>query len=161
MRTVVAGLGLILAGFMLGIALADEHKDDGFKVQLPGDIKWQEAPGTLPKGAFIAILEGDPAKEGPFVLRFKFPDGYKVMPHWHPKMERVTIIQGVLHIGMGEKFDAAATKPMPVGAFGTWDANMRHFAYVKGETILQLHGIGPWTITYVDPKDDPRIPAKP
>ena len=61
-----------------------------------------------------------------------------------------------INIGMGEKFEAKATKAMPAGAFGTWEAEMKHFAWVKGETIIQLHGTGPWTIKYVDPADDPR-----
>src|SRR5688572_3278908 len=68
----------------------------------PDDVKWQDAPPSLLKGAKIALLEGDPAKEGPFVVRFKFPDEYKVLPHVHPKRERVTVLQGTLYVGMGE-----------------------------------------------------------
>ncbi len=157
----VAFIGPGLAQSPHGKKTAAHPKDtDDFGLYLPAEIKWQDAPPSLPAGAKIALLEGDPAKEGPFVIRFRFPDGYKVMPHVHPKRERVTIISGLLNIGMGEKFDAKDTREMPPGTFGSWEAGMKHFAWVKGETVLQLHGIGPWEIRYLDPKDDPRNAKK-
>jgi quercetin dioxygenase-like cupin family protein len=119
--------------------------------------KWQEGPPSLPKGAMIAVLEGDPTKEGPFVFRVKVPDGYRVPPHTHPKTERITVIAGTFNIGMGDKFDEKATKPMPAGTYGYWPSGMKHFVWAKGETILQFHGTGPWSIQYVNPKDDPRM----
>jgi len=132
-----------------------EKNTEDFALFRPREIKWQDGPPSLPAGAKMALLEGDPAKEGPFVIRFRFPDGYKVMPHTHPKKERVTIISGVLHIGMGEKFNAKDTRAMPAGTFGFWEAGMKHFAWVEGETVLQLHGTGPWEIKYLNPADDP------
>jgi quercetin dioxygenase-like cupin family protein len=135
------------------------HDKDGDKDVLifkPKDIKWEDAPASLPRGAKVAVLEGDPAKEGPFVMRIKMPDGYRVPPHTHPKPERATVIAGTLNIGMGGTFDKDNCKEMPAGSFGTWPAGMRHFGWMKGETVLQLHGTGPWSLTYVDPKDDPR-----
>lgn len=128
------------------------HKPDG--------LKWQAGPATLPPGAKVALLEGDPSKPGSFVFRIKFPDGTKVMPHTHPKPERVTVISGTLYIGMGEKFDGAKGREMPAGSFGTWPAGMKHYGWVKGETVLQLHGEGPWAINYLDPADDPRNSKK-
>jgi len=123
----------------------------------PADkIKWVAGPPSLPKGASIAVLEGDPTKEGPFVFRVKAPDGYRIPAHTHPKTERVTVIAGTFNIGMGDTFDAKATKAMPQGTYGHWPAGMQHFVWVKGETILQFHGDGPWTINYLDPADDPR-----
>jgi quercetin dioxygenase-like cupin family protein len=123
---------------------------------LPDAIKWQEGPPSLPKGALVALLEGDPSKEGPFVARFKLPDGYRVAPHTHPKPERLTVLSGTLYIGMGEKFDEKAGKAMPAGTYGQWPAGMKHFAWAKGETIIQIHGTGPWSIQYLNPDDDPR-----
>lgn len=125
-------------------------------IHTPDKIQWQDGPPSLPPGAKFAVLEGDPAKEGFFTMRVRMPDGYKVPPHTHPKIEHATVIQGTLNFGMGPKFDEKATKAMPVGTFGYWPAGMQHFAWVKGETILQLHGIGPWGIQYVNPDDDPR-----
>ena len=129
-------------------------------VFLPTEIKWIDGPGSLAAGAKLAVLEGDPAKEGPFVMRLRLPDGFKIQPHWHAKVERVTVLSGVFNLGMGEKFDQAVTRAMPAGTFGYWAEGMRHFAWAKGETVLQLHGIGPWTITYVNPADDPRNAKK-
>jgi quercetin dioxygenase-like cupin family protein len=122
----------------------------------PEKIKWQEGPPSLPKGAMIAVLEGDPTKEGPFVFRVKVPDGYRVPPHTHPKTERVTVLSGTFNIGMGDKFDEKATRAMVAGTYGYWPAGMKHFVWAKGETILQFHGTGPWTIEYLNPDDDPR-----
>jgi quercetin dioxygenase-like cupin family protein len=125
-------------------------------IHVPSELKWVDAPPSLPPGAKVAILEGNPAKEGPFVYRVKMPDGYKVPPHTHPKPERVTVISGTLYFGMGETFDKAQAKTLPTGTYGTWPAGMKHFGWAKGETVLQLHGEGPWTINYVNPADDPR-----
>ena len=123
---------------------------------VPAEIKWRDGPASLPPGAKFAVLEGDPSKEGPFVMRFAFPDGFRIAPHSHPKIERLTVISGTFNLGMGETFDASKTRAMPAGTFGYWPADMRHFAWAKGETVVQLHGIGPWSITYVNPADDPR-----
>src|ERR671910_895717 len=98
----------LLVGVAIPVAAA-EHEADGFKVHLLKETKWQDGPPSLPKGAQIAILEGDPSKEGPFVFRVKVPDGYRIPTHTHPKTERVTVIQGTFHIGMGEKFDQHKT----------------------------------------------------
>jgi quercetin dioxygenase-like cupin family protein len=105
----------------------------------------------------IAVLEGDPSKEGPFVFRIKIPDGYRVPPHTHPKTERVTVISGTFNIGMGDKIDPTATRPMPAGTYGYWPSGMKHFVWAKGETVLQFHGMGPWSIQYLNPADDPRL----
>lgn len=129
---------------------------EGAELFPPDDIKWVDGPPSLPKGASFAVLEGDPTKEGPFVFRVKAPDGYRIPPHTHPKTERVTVISGTFHIGMGDTFDAKAARAMPEGTFGHWAAGMKHFVWVKGETVVQFHGDGPWTINYVNPADDPR-----
>ena len=151
---------LIATAFCITLSIGSRshayQHEEGIVLNLPDRIKWQDGPPSLPKGSQIAVLEGNPNKEGPFVFRLKLPDGFRVAPHTHPKMERVTVIAGTLNIGMGGKFDAKATKAMPAGAFGTWEANMQHFAWVKGETIIQLHGMGPWTINYLNQADDPR-----
>lgn len=137
--------------------LADPPRDmDGPNLYAADAIRWKPGPPSLPKGAMIAVLEGDPSKEGPFVFRVKLPDGYRVPPHTHPKTERVTVLSGTFHIGMGDRFDAKMTRPMSAGTYGYWPAGMRHFVWAEGETVLQFHGQGPWSIEYVNPADDPR-----
>lgn len=146
----------ILSVFVLAtVAHAGDH-GEGITLIPTDKLEWKDAPASLPKGAKIAVLEGDPSKEGPFVFRVKVPDGYKVPVHTHPKTERVTVISGTLNVGMGDEFEAKATSAMPAGTYGYWEAGMKHFDWVKGETIVQFHGMGPWSIKYVNPDDDPR-----
>src|SRR5262245_7474263 len=134
--------------------------EGGIAVYTPNSMKWSDAPPVLPRGAKVAVLEGDPAKEGPFVMRIKLPDGYRISPHTHPKTERVTVISGTFFVGEGAKFDPKKGHPMTAGTFGTWPAGMKHFVWTEGETIIQIHGIGPWTLEYVNSRDDPRNARK-
>jgi hypothetical protein len=151
------GLALLLGTTMLtATAALAPGQPAGHHIFRPGEIQWKDAPPSLPPGAQVALLEGDPTKEGPFAMRLKFPDGYRVMPHVHGKTERVTVISGTLNIGFGEKFDEKTTHEMPVGTFGYWEPGVAHFGWMRGETVLQLNSVGPWTLTYVNPADDPR-----
>ena len=150
-------LCLAVCIILSGASIADEH-GKSITLNLPVDVKWNDGPPSLPKGAKIAVLEGDPSKEGPFVFRVKVPDGYRIPPHTHPKTERVTVISGTFNIGMGDEFDEKALKPMPAGTYGFWEPGMKHFVQIKGETVAQC--IGPWTINYVNPADDPRNQGK-
>ena len=154
MRSILAALLILMSPIALGQLTPQTASTMGFFA--PADIQWKDGPGSLQPGAKFAVLEGDPAKEGPFVMRFWLPDGFKIQPHFHPKTERITVIAGTFNLGMGEKFDQATTTAMPAGTFGFWSEGMRHFAWAKGDTVLQLHGVGPWSITYVNPADDPR-----
>ena len=156
-------LSVVCISMALGQMAQTPQKHDGVDSQKPGislyptaEIQWKDGPASLPAGAKIAVLEGDPSKEGFFTMRLLLPDGFKIPPHWHPKVEHVTVISGTFNVGMGDKFDQTATREMPAGTFGFWPAEMKHFAWAKGETVLQLHGTGPWMITYVNPSDDPR-----
>lgn len=128
--------------------------DHGF-IQ-PSDIKWGPAPASLPSGAQGAVLQGDPAKAGPFALRLKLPDGYRIPPHYHPAIEHITVLEGTFVLGTGEAVSGGTEKPLGAGSFAFMPAGMRHFVRAQGETVVQLHGTGPWGITYVNPSDDPR-----
>jgi hypothetical protein len=123
------------------------------------DLKWGPAPPTLPKGAQLAVLHGDPGKPGPFVMRLKMPAGYKLPPHWHSQAENLTIVSGTFHIGSGDKMDAGGANTMKGGGFHYLPERARHYAFVKEPTIVQVHGDGPFDITYVDPGDDPQKAA--
>ena len=144
----------VLLIFASGVAAA-MAPHEGWILHEPGAIEWRAAE-SLPPGAQIAVLEGDPAKDGMFTMRIKMPDGYRVPPHWHGKHERVTVLSGTLNLGAGEHFDAAATRALSAGTYSSMPAGMRHFGWMSGETVLQLSTLGPWTITYVNPSDDPR-----
>ena len=120
------------------------------------DIKWADGPASLPAGAKVALLEGNPAQEGPFTMRLQLPDGFTIPPHWHPAVEHVTVISGTFNLGTGEKLDKSAGRALAAGSFAYMQPGMRHFAWATGETVVQVHGMGPWRINYVNPADDPR-----
>jgi anti-sigma factor ChrR (cupin superfamily) len=130
------------------------------KMFAPADIKWVDGPPSLPPGAKLAILEGDPAKPGPFTIRLQAPDGYKIPAHTHPTAERITVISGTFHMGMADKFDEAAGHEMVAGSFAIMPAGTKHFAWATGETVVQVHSTGPFVIKYVNPADDPRNAKK-
>ncbi len=122
----------------------------------PDEVAWMEGPPSLPPGAKMAVLSGDSKKEGLFVMRAKLPAGYKVPPHFHPDKETVTVLSGAFHAAMGDTFDASKLKVMPAGSFLMLPAKNPHFVFTKEETIIQVSAMGPWTLTYVNPADDPR-----
>ena len=154
--TIVALFALATAPVGGGGKDKASHADDEHIAVTPDAIKWGPAPPALPPGAQAAILAGDPRKSGPYVIRTKFPDGYRVPPHWHPTDENVTVIKGTFMIGTGEKFDTAKMEALPSGSYMKMPKTMRHFAMAKGETIVQVHGMGPFEINYVNAADDPR-----
>jgi hypothetical protein len=122
------------------------------------DIKWGPAPPDLPKGAEMAVLHGDPSKKAPFTLRLKMPAGFKIPPHWHTNDEQLTIVSGTLILHMGDTMDAPSTSLVPAG-FHFLPGKMHHAAETKVETIVQLHGSGPFDIHYLNPADNPNPAA--
>jgi quercetin dioxygenase-like cupin family protein len=122
----------------------------------PDQVNYGPAPASLPAGAELAILEGKPSEPGPFTMRLRLPDGYRIPPHYHPAIEHVTVLEGTFKVGMGEKFDASALTPLKAGTFGALAPGTRHFAQAQGRTVVQVHGVGPWKLVYVNPADDPR-----
>jgi len=121
----------------------------------PDSIKWADPPPVLSPGAQLAVVSGNPAGTGNYVVRLKMPDGYKIMPHWHPTQENVTVLSGEFHVGMGDKFDESGMRPLAPGSFAAVPPHMHHYAVAKGETIVQVHGTGPFKLVYVNPSDDP------
>ena len=127
---------------------------------LPSSLKWTKIPpppGGWPAGASgaeIAVVAGDPDKAGaPFVIRIKNPDGLRIPPHWHPTDENITVLTGTFIVGMGSTFDSKGGQAMTVGSYMVVPAKMPHFATAKGDVIIQVHGIGPFGITWVNPED--------
>jgi quercetin dioxygenase-like cupin family protein len=120
-----------------------------------GDVQWMDAPPNIPKGAQIAVLSGDPSTQGPYTIRIKTPANYDIPAHRHPADEAITVVSGEFHVGTGDKLDKEKTQTLQPGGFAVAPANMNHFAYTPVETVVQVHGNGPFAITYVNPSDDP------
>jgi quercetin dioxygenase-like cupin family protein len=145
------------------LTVAQEGKPASTHVLVQGaELKWGDGPPGLPKGATMAVLSGDPGQPGPYVLRAKMPAGYTIPPHWHPNDENLTVLAGTFALGTGDKLDPAAARDVNARGFSLMPANMHHFAIARTAVILQVHGIGPFAINYINPADDPRqaTPAK-
>jgi len=122
----------------------------------PQDLKWGEAPPSMPKGGKLAVLYGDPSKEGPYSIRAKLPARYVVPPHFHTKDENLTVLSGALYLGMGDTLDKKGAHALKVGGFHHLPGKVHHFAFTKTATVLQIHGDGPFDINYLNPADDPQ-----
>jgi quercetin dioxygenase-like cupin family protein len=148
---------LIAAVAVAGVAsTAPADTMEGHTIVPPQEIKWGPAPAVLPPGAQAAVLFGDPDEEGLFVLRLKFPAGYSVGPHTHPVDEIVTVISGTFYKGMGETADPSKARPLPAGSFFALPPDTAHYVFMEEETVIQISTVGPWGLTYINPKDDPR-----
>jgi len=121
-------------------------------------MKWMDATGAgLPAGAKMAVMSGDPAKSGPFVVRIKMPANYTVPPHHHPTDEVVRVVSaGALSYGMGDKLDKSNVGSLTKGYHVTMQSGMNHYVFTTDPVDVQVNGTGPFQIVYVDPKDDPR-----
>ena len=113
-------------------------------------VKWGPAPAVFPPGAEFAILQGDPSKAEPFTVRLRLPDGYKIPPHTHPTAENVTVLSGTFLAGMGTKFIASDLKAFGRDEFASIPADHPHYAMARGMTVVQVHAMGPFALTYVD-----------
>lgn len=161
-KVLVVLLGIVA----LAMAASSQEKKEGaeaHKIVHFGDLKWT----PIIKGCDLAPVAGDMNAEGaPFVLRLRCADGTKVPAHWHPTDENVTVLKGTFLVGMGESFDESKLQTMNVGNFVTLPKEMRHFALSKGETIVQVHAMGPFKVNWVNPSevqppDAPAAAAKP
>jgi quercetin dioxygenase-like cupin family protein len=148
MKTIAAvGLAVGLSGLMAVPVSAQEYT-----AVMQRDIKWQDAPSIGP-GAKAAVIQGDPKSSGPFVMRLKVPPKTTIGVHTHPATENVTILSGTLYFAPGDKLDRKAAKAFGPGSYFSIDQGKPMFAYTTDkEATLQLHGNGPWGITYLDSK---------
>ena len=132
------------------------------QVKSGGAVKWGPGPAFLPRGAKFAVLQGDPGASGVYTLRLRLPNGYTIKPHFHPTDEQVTVLSGMFVVGMGDSVTWKGAQRLTSGGFITAPKDAHHFARARGVTIVQVHGEGPFQVTYVKPADDPRnAPAKP
>lgn len=157
------GITLIAAGLVCASVVRAEQPHPAAAVLkshmmlAPEDVAWGRCPPAVPPGASCAVMEGSlAAPNALFAYRVKMPDNYRIAPHFHPADEHLVVISGTFTIGHGKKVDRRAARPMPTGSFVVLPKGMPHFAWTKGETIIQVYAIGPWGLTYVDASDDPR-----
>ena len=148
----------VVSALIIGISLtisASWAQMGGHRMITANDLKWDDVP-SLPPGAKIAVIEGPMNEAVPFTVRLKFPANYSIPAHWHPAVERVTVLSGTFHMGVGDKLDPQKTMPLQPGDLMIMQPQTHHFAWTKEEVVVQLNGTGPWGITYINPADDPR-----
>ena len=156
---------LVAAILPFGAAAAQESQTASAQsrqahVTTPEHLTWGPAPAILPTGARLAVVEGDPSTAGPYTMRLAMPAGYRIPPHFHHADEHVTVISGAFQVGMGDTFDEGKLATLPPGTFGVIPPGMRHFARADQATVIQLHGMGPWGLTYVNPADQPNTATR-
>lgn len=159
LTVILATVALVLS-VSSGIASSAQmpYHGHGHILMDPSELEWKDIASMAP-GAKIAVIEGDLSKAEPFTFRLKLPAGYRIEPHVHPAYERVTVLSGTLHFAHGDTFDRGKTQALPVGGFAVMSPGDPMFGYTEEETIIQLHGTGPWGIEYINPEDDPRKQA--
>jgi anti-sigma factor ChrR (cupin superfamily) len=145
----------VAAALLLAALPAAAPAMDHIAVQ-PNALKWGPAPLGMPPGAQVAVVTGDPGKDAPYVVRARLPAGYKIAPHTHPTDESVTVLSGAFHIAAGDKFDTKKGEAVRAGGFFNAEKGMQHYGWTTGPTVIQIHGMGPFAIDYVNPADDPR-----
>jgi quercetin dioxygenase-like cupin family protein/ketosteroid isomerase-like protein len=119
------------------------------------DMRWMDAPPFLRPGAKMAVLVGDLSKPEPFTVRLHLPDGYTIAPHTHPTDEHITVLSGTLVVAMGKTWDDQALADFAPGSYAVMAAKVPHYARANGATVVQVHGVGPFVVDYVNPADDP------
>ena len=151
--TALAAIAITFGSMSPLTALSQAHGDHVMVV--PAELKWADVP-SLPAGAKLAVIEGPMNEAKPFTVRLKLPANYSIPAHFHSAIEHVTVISGTFNMGTGDKLDTATSRPLAAGSVAIMQPGTRHFAWTKEETEVQLHGVGPWTVTYVNAAEDPR-----
>ena len=118
--------------------------------------QWNAVGPNLLPGAEIAVLQGDLSKPELFTFRLKMPKGSVVAPHTHGTDLHVTVISGEFSAGMGDRVDLASAPILKTGDFVTVRANQHHFDAARSAAVVQIYGMGPFSLTYVNPNDDPQ-----
>ena len=154
MKNRLAALLVILASPLVSVPTGWAQSGTHMMAR-PADLKWAAIP-SLPAGAQIAVIEGPLNEAGPVTFRLKLPANYEIPAHSHPAIEHVTVITGTFNMGTGDKLDRSKTMPLSAGSVAIMQPKTNHYGWTKEETIVQIHGIGPWGVTYVNPADDPR-----
>ena len=154
MRSRLSVVPVVIVSSLIALS-ASWAQMGGHRMIAASDLKWDDVP-SLPPGAKIAVIEGPMNEAVPFTIRLKLPANYSIPPHWHPAVERVTVLSGTFHMGTGDRLDSRKTMPLKQGDMMIMQPQTNHFAWTKEEVVVQLNGVGPWGVTYVNPADDPR-----
>lgn len=121
----------------------------------PDALQWKPAPQHLPSGAQMAILEGNPQTKGMITIRVKVPANYQLPPVYAQNIARITVLSGNINLGFGDKMNTNAGTALPAGSFVLMPANKHHYMWTTDESVVQVSGMGPFALKYVNKNDDP------
>lgn len=159
-NAVLIGLIVTVPALLL-VAQESANTDKGKQAHAPeptivtaAETQWAEGPPSLPAGAQMVVLDGHPGKNGPFTIRLKMPAGYRIPAHTHTVAERLTVISGAVHLGIGEEFDETAGRQLNPGDFVAIPPRVPHFAWSTSEAVLQIHSEGPFQRKFIDRAGD-------
>ncbi len=153
---IIMAIALFPAALVTAEMATVPYHGEGHIMLNADELEWREVE-SMPPGARMAIIEGDLGQEAPFTIRLQLPADYELAPHRHPAYERVTVLSGTLHFAHGEDFDRTRTMALEEGGVAIMPPGEPMYGYTEEETIVQLHGTGPWGLEYVHPEDDPRL----
>jgi len=113
----------------------------------PHEFDWGEDASQVTR----VDIAGDRSLPGLYAYRVRFPTGFRNDPHFHPDDRIVTVIEGTLHVGFGDRFDAATMRALSAGSLWTEPGNQPHFVWAQdGEVVIQIIGFGPSGTTQVE-----------
>lgn len=153
--SIVAAAGLPFAVLPAAKMSETPYRGDGHMMLNAEKLEWTDIASMAPP-AQMAVIEGKLSEKEAFTFRLKLPAGYEIRPHIHPAYERVTVLSGALHFAHGEEFDREKTHELRQGGVAIMAPGEPMFGYTEEETVIQIHGTGPWGIQYLNPADDPR-----
>lgn len=156
MKNKLCIVSICLASAWFGATAWGQAPTSSYVVVTPSDLRWTDL-GSLPPGAKISVIEGPMNEAVPITARLKLPANYVIPAHWHPGVERVTVLSGIFYYGQGDMLDVQKTRALGAGSVIVMPPQMNHFGWTREETVLQLNTMGPWGITYVNAADDPRL----
>ena len=154
-----SALQLVSAAVLCLVSVAPARGQSSRAATPAPAVTWAPAPPFLPPGARFAVLQGDPGQAGIYTIRLELPAGYVIRPHFHPTDEHITVLSGSFLVGMGDSLDTRHGGTLAAGGFITATAQAHHYAVARAKTVVQVHGEGPFAITYVRAADDPRAAA--
>ena len=145
-------LAAALVALPVGLAAQDARKSSGqsdagmsHSIIVPDTVKWGTAPPFMPPGVQIAVMLGDPAKKGIFIIRGKMPDRYTILPHWHNAKENVTVLSGTFNVGMGGKLDKSEGQASPLREFFSTAPDV---PFRLGDRRDRGRGHGHWSVGF-------------
>lgn len=138
--------GLLVLGACRGLPVASAEPQAVAIRWTSETMPWRPGPATLPPGARVAVLEGDPGRPGIFTMRLEIPAGSLIPLHTHPRPERVTVLSGEVGVTLGAASTERTRERFHAGDYYVNPPDVPHEVEFVETSVLQITGEGPWEI---------------